>query len=238
MTGKIPGTELLRMLVRHFRRGGIVLIFVFAASLGVDEVWQFSDSLQLRLTQSVAMASDTVEGGDDSNIRVFSPIPGIDELEARFPDQSLWSEGRKTAFSASLSMPVGPVLGVFEIPRLNLELPIYDGASDLHMDRGIGRIEGTAHPGHESGNLGIAGHRDGFFRILKDIELGDEIMVMTGSSAQTFVVEETMIVDPGAVEVLEHTDAVSVTLVTCYPFYFVGHAPERFIVRAVLRDKK
>lgn len=151
------------------------------------------------------------------------------------PEQSLWSEGRKEAYNASLSAAVSDVIGILEIPRLALEVPVYDGATDLHMDRGAARIEGTALPG-EPGNLGVAGHRDGFFRVLKDIELGDEITVTSAAGPETYIVSELSIVPPSAVEVLDPTEMPSVTLVTCYPFYFVGHAPERFIVRAEKKE--
>lgn len=89
----------------------------------------------------------------------------------------------------------------------------------------------------EPGNLGVAGHRDGYFRVLKDIALGDEIRITTMRGPESFVVQELSIVDPTAVEVLDPTEQQSVTLVTCYPFYFVGHAPERFIVRAVRKEQ-
>jgi sortase A len=151
------------------------------------------------------------------------------------PEQALWSEGRIEAFEKSLSQPTSDVLGILEIPRLDLEVPVYDGASDLHMDRGAARIEGTAMPG-EPGNFGVAGHRDGYFRVLKDIELGDEIKITTAQGLESYVVQELSIVEPTAIEVLDPTDQQSITLVTCYPFYFVGHAPERFIVRAVKRN--
>ena len=151
------------------------------------------------------------------------------------PEQSLWSKGRIAAYEESLTKETSEVLGILEIPRLNLEVPLYDGASDLHMDRGAARIDGTAMPG-EPGNLGVAAHRDGYFRVLKDIELGDELMITTADGPEEYVVLELRIVDPTAVEVLYPTEEQSVTLVTCYPFYFVGHAPERFIVRAVKRE--
>jgi sortase A len=148
------------------------------------------------------------------------------------PEQTLWSEGRIEAYNASLSASVSDVLGILAIPRLSLEVPVYDGASDTHMDRGAARIEGTAMPG-EPGNFGVAGHRDGFFRVLKDIEVGDEIAVTSATGQDIYTVSELSIVPPTAVEVLDPTETPSLTLVTCYPFYFVGHAPERFIVRAV-----
>jgi sortase A len=151
------------------------------------------------------------------------------------PDQSLWSSGRIASYAASLKAETSEVIGLFSIPRLDLEVPLYDKASDLHMDRGIARIEGTAQPG-AAGNMGIAGHRDGYFRVLKDIRFGDEMIVTSVNGPQTYRVEQLMIVDPSAVEVLDPTEEAAITLVTCYPFYFVGHAPERFIVRAVLQD--
>jgi sortase A len=152
------------------------------------------------------------------------------------PEQALWSEGRIEAFEKSISQPTSDVLGILAIPRLDLEVPVYDGASDLHMDRGAARIEGTAMPG-EPGNLGVAGHRDGYFRVLKDIELGDQIKITTAQGQESYVVLELRIVEPTAIEVLDPTDQQSITLVTCYPFYFVGHAPERFIVRAVRKEQ-
>jgi sortase A len=103
------------------------------------------------------------------------------------------------------------------------------------LNRGAGWIEGTAGLG-SSGNVGVAGHRDGFFRGLKDINEGDAIEIATIDGSLTYKVSEIMIVEPKDVYVLEPTPDPSVTLVTCYPFYFVGNAPQRYIVRAVLED--
>jgi len=103
---------------------------------------------------------------------------------------------------------------------------------DGTLDRGVGHIEGTATPGAE-GNSGIAGHRDGFFRGLKDIAAGDVIELDTLHGRESYRVERTWIVDPEDVSVLDPTTTRALTLVTCYPFYFVGSAPRRFIVRAV-----
>ena len=96
-----------------------------------------------------------------------------------------------------------------------------------------GRIEGTAWI-DSPGNLGIAGHRDGFFRDLKDIEVGDSIDMLTHQGNSEFVVSSITIVDPTDVSVLAPTDSSTITLVTCYPFYFVGHAPKRYIVKGEL----
>jgi sortase A len=92
-------------------------------------------------------------------------------------------------------------------------------------------IEGTARPG-EDGNIGIAGHRDGFFRGLRHLEIGDPLMLTTLDGVAHYEVVELTVVSPIDVEVLEPTSEPTLTLVTCYPFYYVGDAPERFIVRA------
>ena len=103
------------------------------------------------------------------------------------------------------------------------------------MNRGAGWIEGTAELG-TTGNIGLAGHRDGFFRGLKDIKSGDVIELETLDGSLTYRVSEITIVDPEDVYVLAPTPEPSVTLVTCYPFYFVGNAPKRYIVRGVLEN--
>jgi sortase A len=156
------------------------------------------------------------------------------DVAAEDPDQSLWSAGRIASYAASLAEETSEVVGIFAIPRLSLEVPLYESVSELHMDRGIAHIEGTAVPG-QPGNMGIAGQRDGYFRVLKDIKFGDELIFTSAHGDQTFVVQQLMVVDPSAIEVLAPTDETTITLVTCYPFYYVGHAPERFIVRAVLQ---
>ena len=121
---------------------------------------------------------------------------------------------------------------MLRIPRLRIEAALLEGTDDATLDRGVGHIEETAPPGTD-GNAGIAGHRDGFFRALKDIAEGDAIELQTLGGRETYRVERTWIVEPEDVSVLDPTPSRSLTLVTCYPFYFVGSAPQRFIVRAV-----
>jgi sortase A len=112
---------------------------------------------------------------------------------------------------------------------------VLPGTDDVTLDRAVGHIEGTAAP-DAAGNVGIAGHRDGFFRGLKDITQGDLIELVTLQDTVAYRVEKTWIVDPTDVSVLDPTPGRALTLVTCYPFYFVGSAPQRFIVRAVRAD--
>jgi LPXTG-site transpeptidase (sortase) family protein len=153
-------------------------------------------------------------------------------LVAAAPDQSLWSPQRVSAWQNSLLDPAPDPLAVLRIPTLRLEVAVLSGTDDRTLDRALGHIEGTALPGTD-GNLGIAGHRDGFFRGLKDIAPGDVIELDTIQGKDVFQVERTWIVEPEDVSVLDPTPARTLTLVTCYPFYFVGSAPQRFIVRAV-----
>ena len=153
------------------------------------------------------------------------------------PDQSLWSASRIEEFEASLGFPVVPPQGVLQIPAIDLIVPIFEGSGRLTLNRGVGRIENTALVG-TVGNIGIAGHRDGFFRGLKDLGIGDLIEVEALTSTSQYRVSEIRIVDPSEVSVLAPADDAMLTLVTCYPFYFVGHAPQRYIVRAVLADQK
>ena len=148
------------------------------------------------------------------------------------PDQSLWSPVRVNAWRQAIGAPVPAPLAVLRIPKIRLEVPVLDGTDDHTLDRAAGHIEDTAQPGMD-GNSGIAGHRDGFFRGLKDITPGDMIELDTLQGTDVYRVERTWVVKPEDVSVLDPTPKPALTLVTCYPFYFVGSAPERFIVRAV-----
>ena len=125
----------------------------------------------------------------------------------------------------------GDVLGRLDIPRLGLSVAVLQGTSSRMLRRGIGHIEGTPLPG-EAGNSGIAGHRDTFFRGLKDIRANDEIELQTTSGLFRYQVDWAKVVAPEDLSVLAPSTDSALTLVTCYPFYFVGPAPRRFVVRA------
>jgi sortase A len=148
------------------------------------------------------------------------------------PDQSLWGSQRIAAYRDSLRTVVVPPAGVLTIPAIDLRVPIFEGTADVTLNRGVGHIEETADLS-AGGNVGIAGHRDGFFRGLKDVEVGDEVHVQSLEGATRYRVSELLIVEPTDIYVLDATDHATVTLVTCYPFYFLGEAPQRFIVKAV-----
>ena len=148
------------------------------------------------------------------------------------PDQSLWSPVRVRAWLKVSNEPAPEPLAVLRIPKIRLEVPVLPGTDDRTLDRAVGQIEDTA-PIGTVGNSGIAGHRDGFFRGLKDIVRGDLIELEMLDRKEAYRVERTWVVDPEDVSVLDPTPTRVLTLVTCYPFYFVGSAPRRFIVRAV-----
>jgi sortase A len=126
------------------------------------------------------------------------------------------------------------VLGRLEIPSLGVSTIVREGEDARTLQLAIGHIAGTALPG-AAGNMGLAGHRDTFFRRLREINPGDVIRLVTVEGTYTYAVEGTQIVDPDDVWVLDPTPQPSLTLVTCYPFTYLGAAPERFIVRANLK---
>jgi sortase A len=147
-------------------------------------------------------------------------------------DMQLWSPGRITAYKAALQRETPRTLAILRIPRLELEVPVYDGTTDAVLDLAAGRIEDTALPG-TPGNVGIAAHRDGFFRVLKDLKEGDALVLDTPFATEQYRVEWIRITTPNDVSVIDPTPGPVVTLVGCYPFYHNGPAPQRFIVRAV-----
>ncbi len=154
------------------------------------------------------------------------------------PDTTLWSPGRVDDYEASLAVDFDPPEGVLRIPAISLEVPVLQGTDDITLNRAVGRIPGTARVGATKGNLGIAGHRDSFFRGLKDIGPGDTIQLETLWNKLTYEVADITITTPSDVTVLQRSEEGMLTLVTCYPFYFVGHAPKRYIVTAKLVDKE
>lgn len=136
--------------------------------------------------------------------------------------------------AAATPLPEGDLIGRVEIPRIGVSTLVLEGIGTRTLRRGAGHIPGTPLPEHNrGGNVGIAAHRDSFFRGLKDIRKNDIITLETLSGTHRYQVEWTEIVMPEDTHVLEPTSEPALTLVTCYPFYYVGSAPKRFIVRAV-----
>jgi len=123
------------------------------------------------------------------------------------------------------------LIGELEIPRLGLKLAVVQGDSERILRRAVGHLPSTAMPG-DLGNVALAGHRDTFFRPLRKIEPGDAITLKTYDGGFEYRVESIEVISPGNIGVLKPTGARTLTLITCFPFHYVGAAPNRFIVRA------
>jgi sortase A len=201
---------------------GATLLVVYAAA-----------QVDAARTRAHALEAFAEARGDQAVVSesASSATPSSAPLEySNDPDQALWSGPRIAAYRASANLARDVPLGVLAIPSVKLEAPIFEGTGELTLNRGIGRIEGTADV-DAAGNLGLAGHRDGYFRVLKDVHVGDIIDVQSLARTTRYRVTEVSIVEPTDVHVLAPTDASTLTLVTCYPFYFIGEAPKRYIVK-------
>lgn len=149
-----------------------------------------------------------------------------DSLDSFSQDEDDFSD-----VAADGSLDDGDLIGRIKIPRVGVSALVLEGVRSRTLRRGVGRIPGTSLPDLD-GNVGLAGHRDSFFRGLKDIRKNDIIELKTPEGIFEYKVEWTKIVRPKDTHVLEDEGTPALTLVTCYPFYYVGSAPKRFIVRA------
>lgn len=149
-----------------------------------------------------------------------------------------WSEAapanRYVPDTAAPAVPVivGDVIGRVEVPRLKLSAAVAEGDDDSILGEAVGHLPDTPLPWQQKGNVAFAAHRDGLFRPLKNIRLNDEVRVVTARGDFLYRVRKTQIVDPDDVSVIAPTPSPTLTLITCYPFSFIGHAPRRFIVQA------
>jgi sortase A len=139
----------------------------------------------------------------------------------------------ENASSKELAPPLveGGVIGEIQVPRLRLKAIVVQGDSHTILRRAVGHVPETALPG-ALGNVVLAGHRDTFFRPLRNIRLGDSITFQTPTGAFHYLVESTEVVPATAVEILNATTGHTLTLITCFPFDYIGPAPKRFVVRA------
>jgi sortase A len=151
--------------------------------------------------------------------------------EPRAGDSAPERTDRRADGSAATSPPGAGVLALLDIPRLNISTPVLSGDDDATLEIAVGHLPDTPKP-WESGNSAFAAHRDGLFRPLRNIRVGDEVRVRTLEGEFTYRVRETKIVVPTNLSVLEPRERPTLTLITCYPFNFVGHAPKRFVVHA------
>jgi len=205
-------------------------------------IWRFSERIVLALglvlmaTYGAAMLHRTIGSSVALSRFEAGPAPQRSSAHADGVDFSLWSPKRMKAYRGSLALIQDEPMAMLAISRLRIKAPVFAGTDDLVLNRGVGWIPGTARPG-EPGNSGIAGHRDGFFRALKDVAVGDAVELETRQSRLTYRVDDFKIVNPDNVGVLRSRGTMSLTLVTCFPFYFAGNAPQRFIVHAKLEKQ-
>jgi sortase A len=198
----------------------LVLGFGLLVIYGAARLDSFFSS-QTALNRFSAIASlSTSTSDDDAEVVAPSRV-----------DFSPRDEHREQAYEGSSNKPSSAPLAVLHIAKIGLVVPLLDGTDGLTLNHAVGRISGTARPG-EPGNIGIAGHRDGFFRGLKDIVIGDTIDLKTPQGTTTYTVDDINIVSPNDASVLGPRPAPSLTLITCYPFYFIGRAPRRYVVHA------
>jgi sortase A len=165
---------------------------------------------------------------------------GQTEAEREFddsdiPKQSPFVSGEPSGKKAQPKVAPGDAVAKLSIPRLDTELYVVEGDHAAELRRGPGHVAGTAMPGQD-GNCIIAGHRDTHFRVLKDIRKGDEIVLQTATGQYTYRVKATQVVLPSNTASLRPSKNAELHLVTCYPFYYLGSAPKRFIVEAELQD--
>ena len=208
MTNSIVKMQMSRWLEYALWVAGIVLIGTFALAKAQSSVTQ---------SDAIAILED--------NWRVAAAVA---------PSTALWSENRVSTYTAASADKRSP-LGLLSISSVGVRVAVFNGVGEDVLKVGAGRVPGTATIAGD-GNLAIAAHRDGFFRSLKDIEVGDEIAVRHDGGTNRYVVTALSVVDPSDVSVLAPTATPALTLITCYPFYFVGDAPQRFIVRAEIRS--
>jgi sortase A len=140
-------------------------------------------------------------------------------------------EHARTVPAAELPLVEGVPIGEIRIPRIGVAAMVLQGDKDPILRLAVGHLAETALPG-EPGNVVLAGHRDTFFRPLNRVQVGDVITLNTRDGAFTYLVESTSVVPPGDLQVLQPTSQPTLTLITCFPFAYIGSAPNRFIVRA------
>jgi sortase A len=208
----------IQKLERLLGNAGILVVALFIAAMIHRSVLSHAELERFKVRQ-------TVSATDAKRLAPSTAAPSF----------ALWSEQRIRGYQQSLRAHFAPAVGILRIDKIQLEVPILEGTDGLSLNRGVGHVAGTANPG-EDGNVAIAGHRDGFFRGLKDVSLGDAVEVAGASETKTYIVDRISVVDPSDVSVIQPSTRSSLTLITCYPFHYIGGAPRRYIVQASIVD--
>lgn len=168
------------------------------------------------------------------------PVPAPTASTERLPGDAASEDGRpddRSTVPTHANVEPGAWVARLEAPSVNMSATILEGSDDPTLARAAGHIEDTAFPG-EAGNFAVAGHRDTTFRPVRNLHVGDLLLVTTADRIYHYRIAKTMIVEPTDVFVLDSADHPTLTLVTCFPFEFIGHAPRRFIVSADLTGEE
>jgi len=232
-TSRSAGVKAAQLIEAALLLSGMICVGWFGynwIASEADQLWS-NYSLDERLTGHAPSAkgffNHIIKGGADQ-----IAAPPSESADAGSRAEPRKEEPQKEeAPDWPANIPRGEDIGRIEIPRLRISSIIRQGVDDKTLSRAVGHVPYTALPGQE-GNVGLAAHRDSYFRELRDVRAGDLIRLVTPKGTFEYHVESLRIVHPTNVEVLDPTPNPSLTLVTCYPFNYVGHAPKRFIVRA------
>lgn len=218
-----------RLLERLLLIIGIVCLGYYAYVSAESALYQAYETRELDAILSSGPAASPVAAPPLAELAAEPISPPQPEIRAATAEPA--SPKRPGSYAAKA---VG-MLGRLEIPRLRVSAIVRSGTDSRTLRLAIGHIGGTALPG-EPGNIGLAAHRDTFFRRLGEIRPNDQVRIVTAQGTYTYRVEGTTIVEPDDTWVLDHTDSPALTLITCYPFRYIGSAPQRFIVRARLAE--
>lgn len=211
----------MKVLEILFWSVGAVLVMAYMLVLGWTELERQSGLQDFAMARQVAALQQ--EPGPSDASPSAAGLQSVPELPPSPP------------MAAAVKAPSDAAVAVLRIPGIRMEVPVSPGTEEHVLQRGAGWIDGTAAPGSD-GNVGIAAHRDSHFRGLKDLAVGDLIELDTLERTRSYRVTGLSVVEPTDVHVLAETGEPVLTLVTCFPFYFVGNAPQRFIVRAAAID--
>jgi sortase A len=209
--------------LRRFLRGSYLALFIAGIIILAVPIYYFARAFFFQTVQDHKFRKQ-VEEVQEAKEAGSTPKSAVEAPESAPP---------AAAKPAVPPVPsAGDVLGRLEIPRLRTSVMILQGTEEDQLKLGIGHVEDTAHPG-QVGNIALVAHRDTFFRPLRNIRKNDEIRIVTPANTMHYFVEQTKIIGPFDTDVLDPTLGAELTLITCYPFDFVGKAPMRFLVRAV-----
>jgi len=213
----------LRLLEYFFWFAGIFLLIWFFSEKS-SQASQAKESIDL-FKHGIAL---------NQNAAAITPANPANPLTLAMGDinTDLWSDKKRAQYESRKGKGALLPEAVLYVDDLKLVAPVFPGTGEDSLSRGAGWIKSTTAV-HDKGNIGLAAHRDSFFRPLKDIAIGQKIRIQTIHGERHFEVESLTVVDPSQVDVLQRTNESRLTLVTCYPFYHVGNAPKRFIVSAL-----